>query len=242
MTKIQAGFADFKRALKPFAMCSLTVTLILMAVVTFFHKSCQDFNYFHSGNIVIEHSAVKIESILTEKDAFVNFLMPVTLNFIKKNSNGQYLMFYPILGAENFSVWRSPSESKSIGGKIHRDLRKLGYDPNDIPEKSLYLKFNLECWAFRVYYTYILSEFSPEKTVLTITSEYVANYSFVKTFSKILSFIIEGQHDHTLEIAKMYIEYKSDESAKSKPPTSSQETGSHLKEGEFEIFVAKDVL
>lgn len=116
-------------------------------------------------------------------------------------------MFYPILGAENFSVWRSQTESKPIGGKLHRDLRKLGYDPNEIPENSSHIRFNIECWAFRAYYTYILSEFSSQKTVLTLTSEYVSNYSFVRTFSKILSFIVDGQHDHTLEIAKMYVEH-----------------------------------
>lgn len=84
MVKVGAGLSDFKRALKPFAMCSVTVILVLMAVITFFHRSCQDYNYFHSGNIVIEHPASKIESILTENGAFVSFLMPVTLNFIKK--------------------------------------------------------------------------------------------------------------------------------------------------------------
>ena len=107
MTKVRAGLSDFIRALKPFAMCSGTVILILMAGITFFHRSCQDYNYFHSSSIVIEHSAAKIESVLTQKEAFVSFLMPVTLNFIKKQPDGQYLMFYPILGAEKFSVWRS---------------------------------------------------------------------------------------------------------------------------------------
>ena len=112
MSKVRVAVEDFKRALKPFAMCSVTVLLIIMAAVTFFHRSCVDFNYFHSGNVEIAYSAAETEKILAEKDAFTKFLMPVTLNFIKKESSGQYQMFFPILGAEYFSVWRSPTEAK----------------------------------------------------------------------------------------------------------------------------------
>lgn len=131
--------------------------------------------------------------------------MPVTMDFIKKNpSNGNYLMTFPLLGEEQFTVWRSKSETKGISGRQLRDMRKAGYAKSKLPKEATKIKFNIECWAFKAYYTYTLAAIDTERAFLSLSSEYRANYSFVRTFSKILSFIIDGQHDHAAEIAKQY--------------------------------------
>jgi hypothetical protein len=144
-------------------------------------------------NIEVPQSVQTLESIYTEKEAFQLFLLPVTMNFIRKEAESRkYWMSFPLLGEELFSVWRSKTETKNIHGKIHRDMRKLGYDKKSIPEKSTRVKFNINCWAFKGYYTYHLSSLGDEKTFLTINSEYRAHYSIVKSLGKVLSFIMDG--------------------------------------------------
>lgn len=120
-------------------------------------------------------------------------------------------------------------------------MLKSGYQRKSIPAESTRVKFNIECWAFKGYYNYILSDVVGEedKTFLTLSTEYRGKYSFARTFGKILSFIMDGQHDHAAEIAKQYAAHivkKREEASYVKG-----ETGQNLEEGEFEILDEGDL-
>jgi hypothetical protein len=87
-------------------------------------------------------------------------------------------------------------------GRVMRYMRSVGYERQLIAEKTTNVKFNIDCWAFKGDYNYVLSPLGEDKTFVTILTEYRANYSFVSTVGKLLSFIMDGQHDHSLEIIK----------------------------------------
>lgn len=227
-----------KPMVKPFGMFLFAFLMLILLLVTLFHHTSKEFVYNHTGFREIPVSSEEVKAGLIEKKAFTKFLLPVTMNFIREQEDGNYLMTFPILGEERFSVWMSQIEKKALTGRIMRDIRKQGYDIEKLGESSTFIKFNIQSWAFKGYYTYVLSQISPDNTLLTLYSEYRGSYSFVCSIGRFISFIMDGQHDHALDIAKAYTQYSAEKRKENGGDKyiEGKNTGKDLPEGGFEVL------